>query len=566
MPAPTDAFGIVGQNLSGSFLVQEVVAEGGFSVIYRAYHEAFRAPVALKCLKIPGSMTERNREVFLEKFREEAELLFQLSASIVEVVRPLHADALILPDGRFMPFLALEWLEGDALDKVLKKRRTDGEPPFALHKITKLLAPVALALHRGHNLPTSKGLVSIVHCDLKAANIFLANVANKQKTKILDFGIARVLNHAECQISADDLAAFTPHCAAPEQWEPKVYGQPGPWTDVFALALLVVEMLIGKRPIKGDMKVMLAICVDRNVRPVPSEFGVQVPAGVEAALRKALAVDPVDRTQDVETFWTELELGMALRPTFRNEPSISPPVQERLTPVHPSIYERPTTEPVINMANLVPTAPSAFPEAAEGGDPFGEAMDLPVALGLPSPPTIASVPPTTTEIPALDLPASAPVTRKLIDTPPLSSISSIELDLPAMSPRPPTSAQAIVPPSDRVSGIDIDSSPLALELMRPSSPPAPPQPPRPAVVRHPTPSARTSFRPREDSAPAIGDLVRAPLIVLGLGAVLIAADFAFRSAVTSLPVRPLWLGGAIATIAIAMAIARLAGSDSDDRP
>ena len=87
--------------------------------MYRAQHGAFRAPVALKCLKVPGALSPDQREAFLEKFREEAELLFRLSASIPEVVRPLHVDALTASDGRFVPYLALEWLEGEALDAIV---------------------------------------------------------------------------------------------------------------------------------------------------------------------------------------------------------------------------------------------------------------------------------------------------------------------------------------------------------------------------------------------------------------------------------------------------------------
>src|SRR5689334_1971676 len=113
--ATRDVFGIVGTTQAGNFHVEAVVAEGGFGVVYRAQHGGFRAPVALKCLKIPETLTERQREVFLEKFREEAEILFRLSASIPEVVRPLHVDLLDQKGGAgFVPFLAMEWLDGES--------------------------------------------------------------------------------------------------------------------------------------------------------------------------------------------------------------------------------------------------------------------------------------------------------------------------------------------------------------------------------------------------------------------------------------------------------------------
>src|SRR5512147_2364907 len=92
--ATEDVFGIVGTTQAGNFHVEEAVAQGGFGVVYRAQHGGFRAPVALKCLKIPEELSQAQREVFLGKFREEAELLFRLSAAIPEVVRPLHVDVL----------------------------------------------------------------------------------------------------------------------------------------------------------------------------------------------------------------------------------------------------------------------------------------------------------------------------------------------------------------------------------------------------------------------------------------------------------------------------------------
>ncbi len=123
-----DVFGIVGSTQAGMFRVERVVAEGGFAVVYQAYHEGFRAPVALKCLKVPDAMTDANRAAFLEKFREEGELLFRLSALEPAVVRPLHVDVLMLGD-RLVPFLALEWLDGEGLDQRIEERAARAARP-----------------------------------------------------------------------------------------------------------------------------------------------------------------------------------------------------------------------------------------------------------------------------------------------------------------------------------------------------------------------------------------------------------------------------------------------------
>ena len=81
-----DYFGIVG-TVQGPCRVEGVVAEGGFGVVYRAFHETFQATVAMKCLKVPGQLDEASQREFLDKFKEEAALMFKLSASIATVVR-----------------------------------------------------------------------------------------------------------------------------------------------------------------------------------------------------------------------------------------------------------------------------------------------------------------------------------------------------------------------------------------------------------------------------------------------------------------------------------------------
>ena len=65
----SDVFGIVGTTLAAAFQVEAVVAEGGFAVVYRAYHAGFRAPVALKCLKIPQHLSHAEQDRFEEQFQ-----------------------------------------------------------------------------------------------------------------------------------------------------------------------------------------------------------------------------------------------------------------------------------------------------------------------------------------------------------------------------------------------------------------------------------------------------------------------------------------------------------------
>lgn len=307
-----DLFRIVGTTVAGAFRVEAVVAEGGFAVVYRAHHAGFRAPVALKCLKIPQYLSAEERARFEGQFQAEAELLFKLSASIPAVVRPLHVEAIVAPDGSFMPFLALEWLDGETLDAFAKRRGAAGLPPFSLDELISLLAPVARALDRAHHFAGPDGPMSIVHRDMKPENLFVARVAGETVIKILDFGIAKAKSIASqvagraSQSGGSGPTSFTPAYGAPEQWLPKRFGQTGPWTDVWGMALTMVELLVGRPVIDGDHAAMMGTVLDPQRRPTPRTEGVDVGSGVEAVFRRALAVDPRERYGDVGELWSEL--------------------------------------------------------------------------------------------------------------------------------------------------------------------------------------------------------------------------------------------------------------------
>lgn len=305
-----DVFGIVGSVIASAYHVECVVAEGGFGVVYRAHHGGFRAPVALKLLKVPRQ-DPRQQQAFLELLRSEAELLFRLSASLPAVVRALHVDSFTSKDGRFVPYLVLEWLEGMTLEALVAQRKQANLPPVSLRKLVRLLTPVARALERAHNFSAPEGVVSIVHRDVKPENIFIAQVAGEETVKILDFGIGKVKGAASQvagRVSQDGGAptAFTPAYGAPEQWAPRHYGQTGPWTDVWGLALCLVEVMLGRAAIEGDPATMMGIALDPKRRPTPRTEGIDVPDAVEAVFARALSLDPRARPKHAGIFWNEL--------------------------------------------------------------------------------------------------------------------------------------------------------------------------------------------------------------------------------------------------------------------
>ncbi len=299
------------------FKVERAVAEGGFGVVYRAYHEHFRADVALKCLKVPEALSGEKRDAFLERFRHEAELLFRLSAALPEIVRPLQFG--LLDNKHFVPFIALEWLEGETLDAMVSARTAAGRPPLSLAEAVTLLTPVARALSRAHQFSDKKGTAVIVHRDMKPENVFLQDVEGEPVPRILDFGIARVRDEAGLvagvQTKGDAVNAFSPAYAAPEQWNSAQLGAAGPWTDVYGLALTLGEAVIGAPPVQGDLTSMMGQHLSPRARPTPKARGVKLPADAELAFERALAVDPRARTQSVEAFWSQLEQALGRAPS-----------------------------------------------------------------------------------------------------------------------------------------------------------------------------------------------------------------------------------------------------------
>jgi serine/threonine-protein kinase len=515
-----DAFGIVGTVIASAYHVESVVAEGGFGTVYRAHHGGFRAPVALKCLRLPPGILPEARAHFLAAFRAEAELLFRLSASIPAVVRPLHVDAFTAVDGRFVPYLVLEWLEGSTLDALIRKRRDDRQAPLPLKKVIRLLTPVARALERAHNFQGPDGPLSIVHRDLKPENIFVASVAGEEVVKILDFGLGKaksMVSQVAGRASQDNggIATFTPAYGAPEQWAPKRYGQTGPWTDVWGLALTLSEALVGHPVIDGDPAAIMGTVLDPNRRPTPGSEGVIVSDEVERVFLRALALDPRDRYADAGVFWNEL-LGAA-RITSGELPEVRLPRDSRAEPGGGTRVER------VEVARRPSARPPAVsvPAAARAGatHPTLEApLLVPMQAGNTapalrplSPLPSAGLPPAASgsfEVPDLDL---APVSR-----PPVSRGGSGTR--PAVAP--PLEMYELSAELGGGASLDLDlpsHDPLARRVSSGGMPAVRPSEPPPVAPRSPVPR-RSSYPPapeRSGSPPPVALSNSAPPAAVG---------------------------------------------------
>jgi serine/threonine protein kinase len=302
---PGDPFGWVGHTADGKYQVEACVGEGGFGVVYRAKHLGFGEMVAFKCLRVPPELGEgEERERFFESFLHEGKLQHRLSRMTAGIVQALDVGEATAPSGIWTPYLVLEWLEGRTLEMDMDERHRLGMRGRPLHEALALLDPVARALELAHEQ-------GVAHRDVKPANLFLSEIGGRQTIKVLDFGIAKVITETASVTRAFEktgrtLQAFTAHYGAPEQFARR-FGATGPWTDVFALALVLVELVSGERALEGeDAAELFVSAADDKHRPTLRARGVQVSDDLEDVMKVALMVDPRERFRTMGEFWDAL--------------------------------------------------------------------------------------------------------------------------------------------------------------------------------------------------------------------------------------------------------------------
>ena len=311
MSSPHDTLALVGTTIAEKYAVEAVVGEGGFACVYRAMHLVWKRPVAVKVFKALGEVPADQRGKLLEDFIQEGALLADLSERSAAIVQARDVGMLTTTTGEIVPYMVLEWLEGSSLDRIVEAERAEGLAPRSIGDVVALLDPVAEALGIAH----AKG---VAHRDIKPANVVVLGDARAEKVgvKLLDFGIAKVVQDAQKRAGAfsktgGQITSFTPQYGAPEQFD-RSYGATGPWTDVYALALIVTELVCDRDALAGDDLMQLAFATgNREKRPTPRSHGVELGDRVEAVLSRALAVTPAERYPSATEFWNVLREAVA---------------------------------------------------------------------------------------------------------------------------------------------------------------------------------------------------------------------------------------------------------------
>jgi eukaryotic-like serine/threonine-protein kinase len=301
-----DVYGLVGQVLDGQFRVDAPVGEGGCSVVYRGHHLGLDVAVAIKCLKLHQQLGSALLETFERRFRDESKIQYRLSQGSLHIARSIAAGTTLAPTtGSLVPYMVLEWLDGFTLAEQLRARRERGEHGRPLAEVLRFLEPVAEAMSFAHAL-------GVAHRDLNPSNIFVEMLpGGTSRLKVVDFGVAKVVSDHALDLgpraaTLGPIKMFTPAYGAPEQFSDHA-GAVGLATDVYAFALVLLELLTDRPPVEGEsVGEFMERALDPIIRPSPWTLGVQVGEAVEQAFLAALRVDPAERPADIGEFWASL--------------------------------------------------------------------------------------------------------------------------------------------------------------------------------------------------------------------------------------------------------------------
>ncbi len=190
MTSPSDPLGLVGTTIVEKYAIESIVGQGGFATVFRATHIMWNRPVAVKVFTALGEVAESQRAQLLKDFIQEGALLAELSERSTAICQARDVGMLVTPKGESVPYMVLEWLDGRPLDAILETERLENTALRSLESTVRLLDAVADALALAH----SKG---IAHRDVKPANIFVLGDHGDGGVKLLDFGIAKVVQDAQ---------------------------------------------------------------------------------------------------------------------------------------------------------------------------------------------------------------------------------------------------------------------------------------------------------------------------------------------------------------------------------
>ena len=271
------ALGVVhGVILGGRYRLLRFLARGGMGEVYEALDIELGVKLALKTIR-PGLDV---RPLDLRRFKREVLLARSVSHANVCRIYDLGVDR---GEGRELLFLTMEFLAGETLgDRIKERGRMSAEEALPL------VLQMTEALEAAHR-------AGIVHRDFKSANVMLVPGAKGERVVVTDFGLARAAadsNEEATGISSDGMVVGTPEYMAPEQ----VRGEPaGPRADLYALGVVLFEMMTATRPFRGDTRMATAMQRLERDPPSPRSLAPDLDPRWEDVILRCLAREPEKR-------------------------------------------------------------------------------------------------------------------------------------------------------------------------------------------------------------------------------------------------------------------------------
>jgi len=282
----------------------EKLGEGGMGVVYRAEHTLIGRPVALKLLHPDLARVPEAVDRFFREARAANEIA---SDHIVQVTDFGRAE-----DGA--NFLVMEFLEGTSLARLVKEqgRLSPAEA-----------ARIGLQLAEGLAAAHAKG---VIHRDLKPGNIQLVERSGDPRfVKIMDFGIAKIAESGT-QLTKTGAILGSPAYMSPEQASGKPIDHR---TDVYALGVIIYEMLCGRPPFEGTSPTQILVAHVTQSPSPPRSVQADVPEPLEALVLQCLAKEAGARPQGMEAVASRLEAWLQGQPSgpIAIAPTVAAPVQ-----------------------------------------------------------------------------------------------------------------------------------------------------------------------------------------------------------------------------------------------
>lgn len=325
---------MVNQILNGRYRLEQQYGAGGMSVVYRAFDPLLGRMVAIKILR--PSLT--GDESFLARFRSEARNVANLNHPNIVTVYDVGQEG-------EAHYIVMEFIDGKDLKKLIKE---NGALPAdrALN--------IAIQICKGIGFAHRSGLV---HADVKPQNVLLAAQTPQSKgdiVKVTDFGIAQAFSGQTQPGERQAVVWGSPHYFAPEQARGE---KPSPASDVYAIGVVLFEMLTGKLPYNGANQQELALAHLNAPIPRVTDVNPSIPEALVEIVYKTMSKEPMQRYSMAGQLESVLE-------TYQSQSRPRPPLTSGSTrgTVLPSPAPTMTAPTLPTPAPpMSPTVPSAIP-------------------------------------------------------------------------------------------------------------------------------------------------------------------------------------------------------------